>query len=270
MNSTLPVTEPVQLTPDTFLITNMAPVGPTELLPVNSLLIRGTEPVIVDTGAPIHRRLWLDQVFNLVDPEDVRWVFLSHDDGDHTGALHDVLDLCPNATLVANFFSTERLALERELPLHRMIWREPTEHFDAGDRRLRLILPPIFDGPATRGLLDESTGVMWAVDSFAALAPGPVHRIEEIPTGLYDETFHLLNSLISPWHAWLDPERYDRHVDSVEALRPGVVASAHGPILTGTAIHDAFDRVRGLAGQPIVPRPGQSALDEMLSTVLAM
>jgi hypothetical protein len=111
---------------------------------------------------------------------------------------------------------------------------------------------------------------MWAVDSFAALAPGPVHRIEAIPTGLYDDSFQLLNSLISPWHAWLDPERYDRHVDSVEALRPAVVATAHGPILTGTAIHDAFDRVRDLAGQPIVPRPGQSALDEMLATVLAM
>jgi glyoxylase-like metal-dependent hydrolase (beta-lactamase superfamily II) len=24
-------------------------------------------------------------VFSLVDPEDVRWIFLSHDDGDHIG-----------------------------------------------------------------------------------------------------------------------------------------------------------------------------------------
>lgn len=98
------MTAPVQLAPETFLITNMAPAGPGEWLPVNSMLIRGDEPVIVDTGAPIHRQLWLDQVFNLVQPEDVRWIFLSHDDGDHTGALHDVLELCPNATLVANFW----------------------------------------------------------------------------------------------------------------------------------------------------------------------
>ncbi|RYP81611.1 MBL fold metallo-hydrolase [Nocardioides guangzhouensis] len=151
----LPVTAPVTLAPDTFLITNMAPAGPGEYLPVDSVLIRGEEPVIVDTGAPIHRELWLDQVFDLVAPEDVRWVFLSHDDGDHTGALHEVLDLCPNATLVANFFSTERLALEKALPLHRMVWREDTEYVDTGDRRLRLVVPPIFDGPATRGVLDE-------------------------------------------------------------------------------------------------------------------
>lgn len=263
----LPETDPVLIAPETFLITNLAPTGPGQYLPVNSLLIRGAEPVIVDTGAPIHRELWLRTVFDLVDPEDVRWIFLSHDDGDHTGALHDVLDLCPNATLVANFFSTERLALERELPLHRMIWREPTEYFDAGDRRLRLVLPPIFDGPATRGLLDESTGVMWGVDSFAAMTTGG-HDVRDIPESMYDETFQLLNSLVSPWHAWLDPDKYDRHVDSVENLRPRVMTTAHGPILRGDDIHDAFDRVRGLAGQPIVPRPGQSALDEILATTI--
>ena len=269
MNTAVPRTDPVLLAQDTYLVTNMMPLGPGEFLPVNSMLIRGAEPVIVDTGAPVHRELWLEQVFGLVDPEDVRWVFLSHDDGDHTGALHDVLDLCPNATLVLNFFMTDRLGLEKELPLHRMIWREPTEWFDAGDRRLRLVLPPIFDGPTTRGLVDERTGVMWAVDSFAALAPDAhVHRVEEVPQGMYDETFHLINSLVSPWHQWLDPVRSDAHVDTVEALRPDVVATAHGPVLTGGAIHDAFDRVRGLAGQPIVPRPGQAVLDEMLATTL--
>ncbi len=265
---TIPKTDPVQLGPDTFLITNMAPVGPDTLLPVNSMLIRGEQPIIVDTGAPIHRQLWLDQVFNLVEPEDVRWIFLSHDDGDHTGALHDALELCPNATLVTNFFATDRLGLERQLPLERLIWREPTEHFDAGDRRIRLILPPIFDGPTTRGLLDESTGIMWAVDSFAALAPSVVHHVDDIPPQMYRETFHLVNSLVSPWHQWLDPDRYQRHVDGVESLRPHVVASAHGPILQGPSIHDAFDWVRAMAGQPIVPPPGQSLLDELLADVV--
>ncbi|WP_214111152.1 MBL fold metallo-hydrolase [Acrocarpospora catenulata] len=265
MTYPVPVTEPVELAPETFLVTNMVQLGPGQFLSVNSMLIRGEEPVIVDTGAPMHRELWLDQVFNLVDPKDVRWVFLSHDDGDHIGALHDVLDLCPNATLVANFFTTERLRLEQPLPLPRMIWREPGEYFDAGDRRLRLVLPPIFDGPTTRGLLDERTGVMWAVDSFAALVPEVVHHAQDVPSDLYNESFAMLNSLISPWHQWLDPIRYGHHIDSVEAHRPAVVATAHGPVLTGPAIHDAFDQVRDMAGQPVTDRPRQSVLEELLA-----
>ncbi len=85
----------------------------------------------------------------------------------------------------------------------------------------------------------------------------------------HDESFHMFNSLVSPWHQWLDPVAYNRHVDTVEALKPRVVASAHGPILRGGAIHDAFDRVRAMAGQPRVVPPGQPLLDELLSSVIA-
>jgi flavorubredoxin len=262
-----PVTSPVKVAPDTYLIPNLAPAGP-DFIPVNSLLILGEEPIVVDTGAPVHREHWLEQVYGLVDPEDIRWVFLSHEDGDHTGALDDVLEAAPQATLVMNFFSTERLALERPVHVERMIWREPGEFFEAGDRRLRLVLPPIFDGPATRGLYDEKTGVLWAVDSFAAATPGAVHRVEDLPKDLYEESFMAFSSLISPWHQFLDPDRYNRHVDTVEALNPVAVASAHGPILVGDAIHDAFDRVRTLAGAPKIPAPGQELLDEILASVV--
>lgn len=270
MNTTpVPDTAPVQVAPETFLIPNLAPAGEGTYLPVNSLLIRGREPIVVDTGAPIHRERWLEQVFGLVDPQDVRWVFLSHEDGDHTGGLDTVLDAAPQATLVMNFFSTERRALETPVPIERSIWREVGEAFRAGDRTLRLVLPPIFDGPATRGLYDEKTGVLWAVDTFAAATTGAVHHVEDLPPDVYEETFMLFNSLVSPWHQWLDPARYDAHVDTIEALAPRVVTSAHGPILTGGAIHDAFDRVRTLAGAPRIAPPGQELLDEILATVTA-
>jgi flavorubredoxin len=263
-----PITAPVKVAADTYLIPNLAAAGE-EFVPVNSLLILGEEPIVVDTGAPVHREHWLEQVYGLVDPDDIRWIFLSHEDGDHTGSLDQVLEAAPRATLVMNMFSTERLALERPVHIDRMIWRDHGEHFDAGDRRLHLVLPPIFDGPATRGLYDEKTRVLWAVDSFASLTPGAVHHPEDIPKALYDESFMFFNSLISPWHQFLDPVRYNRHVDSIEALKPRAVASAHGPILVGDAIHDAFDRVRTLAGEPRIAPPGQELLDEILANVIA-
>ena len=65
------------------------------------------------------------------------------------------------------------------------------------------------------------------------------------------------------------PCGYRRHVDDVEALGVLAVASAHGPIITGSAIHDAFEAVRSLAGKPIIPGPGQELLDELLAVGLA-
>ena len=266
----IPHTQPVPIARDTFLIPNLAEIAPDTYLYVNSLVIRGDEPVIVDTGAPVHRERWLEQVFSIVEPTDVRWVFLSHDDGDHTGGLHDALAMCPNATLVTNFFSDARLSIEHPLPIEREMWREPGDTFTAGDRRFRLFLPPIFDGPSTRGLIDESTGVMWAVDSFAAFTPSVAYHVDDIPAEMYRETFTTLNSLLSPWHQWLDPAKYGAHVDALEALAPTVVASAHGPVLSGPAIHDAFDHIRNIAGQPRVAPPGQPMLDEILAaTVMA-
>ena len=173
----MPVTRPEAIAADVFLIPNLAPGPDGLLLPVNSMVIRGREPVIVDTGAPVHREQWLEKVFAVVEPEDVRWIFLSHDDGDHTGALFDVLERCPRATLVTNFFAVERLQLEKPaLPLARMRWVEPGGSFDAGDRVLRLFRPPVFDGPTSRGLFDPKSGAMWIVDSFACFTPGSLDR----------------------------------------------------------------------------------------------
>ncbi len=270
MDTPVPATTPQLVAPETWLIPNLVPAGDGIFLPVNAMVIRGAEPVIVDTGAPVHRELWLEKVFSLVEPADVRWIFLSHDDGDHTGGLLDALALCPNATLVTNFFSVERLALEKPpLPLERMRWLEPGGSFDAGDRTLHLFKPPIFDGPTTRGLYDTKTAAMWVVDSFACFTTGAVHRVEDLPRELVEESMPAMNSLVSPWHQWLDPAAYRRHVDEVEGLGVLAVASAHGPILTGDAIHEAFDVVRALAGRPIIPGPGQELLDEMVAQVLA-
>ena len=263
----VPTTQPERIAPDTWLIPNLAPAGDGLFLPVNSMVIRGREPVIVDTGAPIHRALWVEKAFSVVEPEDVRWIFLSHDDGDHTGALLDVLERCPQATLVTNFFAFERLALEKPaLPLERMRWLEPGDRLDIGDRVLQLFRPPIFDGPTTRGLFDRRSGAMWIVDTFACLTPGPLDA-DVLPADVL-ASMSTWNSAVSPWHAWLDRGIYRKHVDAVEQLGATTVASAHGPVLRGGALDDAFDRVRGLAGAPIIPTPGQELLDTLVATTL--
>ena len=263
-------TTPHPVAPETWLIPKLFPADDGLFIPVSSIVIRGAVPVIVDTSAPLYREHWREQVFSIVDPEDVRWIFLSHHDGDHTGGLLDALEMCPQAILVANFFMVERLALEKPpLPLERMRWIDPGGSFDAGDRTLHLFKPPVFDGPTTRGLYDSRTSAMWIVDSFPSLTPGPLNDVRELPGDLVEESMRAMSSMVSPWHQWLDPTAYRHHVNGVESLGAAAVASAHGPIITGGAIHEAFDRVRRLAGEPIIPPPGQELLDTLITQGLA-
>ena len=101
--------EPYLVAADTHVIPQLVPAPPIGLVYINSLVITGKEPVLVDTGAPSNREQWLADAWNIVDPADVRWVFLTHDDHDHAGNLRQVMDACPNATLVTTWFSMARL-----------------------------------------------------------------------------------------------------------------------------------------------------------------
>jgi hypothetical protein len=141
---------------------------------LNSLVIQAAEPVIVDTGTVRNRRAWLEDVFGLVDPADVRWVFLSHDDADHTGNLAEVMAACPKAQLVCSWAITERFANAFAFPLERCRWLNDGDTFEAGDRTLMALRPPLYDSPATRGLLDQRTRVYWAADS--SPPPSPAAR----------------------------------------------------------------------------------------------
>ena len=192
-------TAPHEVAPDTFLIPTLAPDPATgAFIGAHSLVIRGTEPVIVDTGCALVTDHWADQVFSVVEPEDVRWIYVSHDDHDHVGNVEHTLERCPNATLVANFVLVSRLAGDVDLPFDRMRWLDVGESFDAGDRSLTVVRPPLFDSPSSRGFVDSATGVFWAVDSFGALFPGETYEAADVPDELYTESFRALNSWNTP------------------------------------------------------------------------
>jgi flavorubredoxin len=259
--------EPERIAPDTYVIRQLFGEGiaPTAVY-VNSMVIAGAEPVIVDTGPAVARGDWMADVFSIVDPEDVRWVFLSHDDHDHVGNLPEVLDLCPNATLVTTMFTVERLAAEYLLPLHRARLVNDGDRFTAGDRELLAVVPPTFDSPTTRGLLDTRTGVYWGVDSFGTPVPSEITDVAEIPRRAYEAGFLQMNRLLSPWHQWLDAGRYGIHIDRVRGLGASVVASAHGPALRGDQIATALDLLGRLPHLPAAPVPGQEVLEAIVAS----
>ncbi len=262
-------TDAQPVTDDTWLIPTIAASPTGEIVAVHSLVIRGAEPVIVDTGVLLARDSWIEQAFSVVEPSDVRWIFLSHDDHDHVGNLEVVLDQCPQATLVCNFPIVLRLMGDMDLPAERMRWLDPGDALDIGDRVLTVVRPPMFDSPATRAVHDSATNMLWAVDSFGSLLPGVVYEATDVPAEMFDGSFAALNSWNTPWLEWVDPDRFAAHVRTTASLPIDVVASAHGPLLRGDRIADAFARTLDLAGQPPVPMPGQEMLDQLLATMLA-
>jgi flavorubredoxin len=256
--------------PDTHVVRQLfgegvAPVA----VYVNSVVITGSEPVLVDVGPAITRDLWFEHAFSAVDPADVRWIFLSHDDGDHTGNLPEVLEVCPDATVVTTQFMGDRLADRIVLPMDRVRWVNDGEHFQAGDRRLVAMAPPTFDNPTTRGLFDASTGVYWASDSFSAPVPGEMATAAELDPDFFREGFLQFQQMLAPWLQWTDPARYQARIDRVADLGARAVVSAHGPVVDGEQLALAFELFAAGPHQPALVPPGQAELEAELEAMLA-
>jgi len=80
MNKSYQVTTDIEVLPAHF------PIPGAGLLPINAFLIKAKEPVLVDTGMGIETEKFMETLGTLIDPRDLRWVWLTHDDADHTAA----------------------------------------------------------------------------------------------------------------------------------------------------------------------------------------
>ena len=260
---------PVEIAPETWVIQATQGEGTApQAVHLNAMLIRGREPVVVDTGAPAHRAQYLEDLFSLVEPNDVRWVFISHDDVDHYGNVHEVMRACPNATLVSTWFLGERLTCDRfEIPPTRWRWVGDGETFDAGDRTLVAVRPPLYDSPTTRGLFDPTTGVYWASDCYAS----PVARGEAFVEALDPEAWHqgfvAFQTWNSPWVSLVDGDRFAADCRRIEDLRPTAIASGHSPTIERSHVERAFEMLRSLPTVAAPPQPGQPVLDQIVAAL---
>jgi flavorubredoxin len=235
---------------------------------LNSLVIRAKEPVVVDTGMPANREQYLADVFGLVDPEDIRWVFISHDDIDHTGNLDALLEAAPNATVVTTWFMIERMGETMPVPPTRWRWVRDGESFDVGDRVLHAVRPPVFDSPTTRGLFDPTTGFYWASDSFATPMLAPTNTVEGYDPGFWAQGIATFAQYVSPWLALTDDAKYQATVDRVQALGVTGIAGCHTPFIDAAHVPAAFDFMRAAPKVTVDPEPGQPLLDEIVNSLL--
>ncbi len=258
---------PTKIAKDTYVINQVQEaLGQPLFVQINSMVILGKEPIIVDTGTPANRKQWLSDVFSLVEPTDVRWVFLSHDDVDHTGNLDQVMMACPNAKLVCNWAMVERHTNCFNFPIAQCRWVMHDESFSIGDRTLHALRPPVYDSPTTRGLFDPTTGVYWSVDSFATPLTDPEIAVGDLDPEFWQFGMTLFSfGAVSPWLAVADHDKFARTVDAVGNLDITTIAGCHTPVLEGDLIQRALSHTRSLPTIQAPPLPDQSILDQIIA-----
>jgi len=233
---------PLEIAPDTFVIraVHSAPNMSTNL---NSMLILAKEPVVVDTGMVINREQWFEDLFSLVHPDEVRWIYVTHDDCDHTGNLVEALERCPRAMVVTNRAASWRTSAAFGIPEERIRTVANGETFSLGDRSFLAFRPPVFDSPYTLGLFDPRTRVYYASDAFCTpMPPSPVDRVDEISALMWAEgmaKYHQFS--LCPWISIVDQDKFGVEVNKLAALGIKVIVGAHTPVISGNSVNEAYN-----------------------------
>ncbi len=238
-------------------------------LPVNAFLLHAREPVVIDTGLGLPDRDFVQALRTVIDPADVRWIWLTHPDRDHTGGLFQLLDAAPQARLITTFIGAGIMSTELPLPLHRLYLLNPGEKLDVGDRTLHAFRPPLFDNPATVGFYDDRSRTSFSSDCFGApLATAEFAAagdVGEIPADALLGAQLLWATIDSPWVHSVDPVRYLQTVRTMQAVDADDILSTHLPpaIKTGARLFDMLALAPG--ADPFVG-PDQQALQAMLAS----
>jgi len=236
-------------------------------LPVNAFVIHSAQPVVVDTGLGLRDRDFVASLAEVLDPADVRWIWITHPDRDHTGGVFALLEAAPQARVVTTFGGAGIMSTERPFPMDRIYLLNPGQSLDVGDRRLTGFRPPLFDSPATVGVLDTGTGVSLSSDCFGAPLPtvalATAHDAAAVSPNDLRAAQLLWATVDSPWVHYVDPVRF---ADSFEPLRefdPTLILSTHLPPITGNPAHLFDELLDAPQADPFVG-PDQVALEAML------
>ncbi len=260
---TITASDPVRVAPETFVFPSYVPLPGLGILPVNAFLIRARQPILIDTGLMATRADFVARLEGLVEPEELRWVYLTHADPDHVGAIDDVLAAAPNARVVTTYLGMGKMGLHRPLPQDRAYFLNPGQELDLGDRKLRAARPPVYDAPETTALFDPKTRAFFAADCFGTLMHAPAETAADLEPEDLREGMVTWASVDAPWLEHIDPGAFDAAIASVTSLGPQHVLSAHLPPAENLAdrLAECLRSARGV--EPFVG-PDQAAFEAML------
>lgn len=262
MNKTT-MLESIQCTPDITSLRSYIPIPGYGVLPVNAFVIKAREPVLVDTGMAAVRSEFMHELRAIINPEELRWIWITHTDMDHLGNLEAVLAEAPHARVITTYIGMAKMGLQG-LPLDRVFLLNPGQTLDVGERKLLAVKPPTYDAPETTGLFDAQSGTLISADSFGALLEEPADFATDIAPKALREGGHTWASIDAPWLGMIDVDKFGAILTAIEQLNAKTILSSHLPPafnMSKILLNNLADAYRA----PTFVGPDQQTLEKLMA-----
>lgn len=258
-----------QGSPDVHVLPANLSIPGEGVLPINAFVLAAEEPVLIDTGIAMDGDDFVAAVSSIIDLEGLKWVWLTHDDADHTGNIQRILDAAPHAKLVTHGFSALRMATWWPVPMERVHAIRVGDEIHVGDRTLTAVAPPLFDNPMSIGLLDRSTGALFSVDAFGAILPEATQSMGDVPPEAMAGGMVGWATADSPWAHITDHAKFGQVLERVRRLQPTRIFSSHAPAADGTSMDEYIELLETVPdAEPFMP-PDSEQFAQMIAAMAA-
>jgi len=247
------------------VLTSAFPIPGLGRVPVNAFVLEGTEPMLVDSGTGVESDEFMRVLSNVIDPRDLRWIWLTHTDFDHTGSLARLLAENPRIRLVTTFLGVGIMSLASPLPLDRVLFVNPGETVTLGNRTLTALRPPTFDNPCTTGFYEHASRALFSSDCFGALLQEVPQTAEELSAEELSEGQVFWATVDSPWLHKVDRDALAAELDEVRKVQPAMILSSHLPPATGRLMDPMLASIAAVRDAGRFVGPNQAALEQMLA-----
>jgi glyoxylase-like metal-dependent hydrolase (beta-lactamase superfamily II) len=251
--------------PDVTTFTGFFPIGPLGILPANSHFIHARDPILVDTNGVAFEEQYLEALQQVIDPVDLKWIYVSHTDLDHVGNLDRVMALAPNAKVVVPTLGAAKFGLRESFDMSRLVPMDHGQRLDLGDRELVLLKPPTYDAPETTGFFDTRTRVLFSVDSFGALLDAPYEETDAIPDAMLRDGMTTWAGIDAPWLGMVDKTRLGGLLSDIQRLDPVAIISGHLPATSGKTIGKVLGNMLGSLSADRFAHPDRETIEGLFA-----
>ena len=136
---------------------------------VNSFLVRDEKTALIDAGAPATAQGIISNIKTLIDPREIDYIVLTHNDLDHAGGLKDILSVAPQAQVVASELEGRMIGMWGLTVQPKIV--KDGERLTLGKHTLRFVATPYVETPGAMVAFEEKEGILFSADLLGAAIP---------------------------------------------------------------------------------------------------
>jgi len=202
----------------------------------NAYLIRGDEKTALIETVDITKEE--DLVRNLIalGVDRIDYIVANHAEQDHTGSLPMMLELFPNATVLASEKCKELLTLLLQVPAERIQAVKDGEQVALGGKTLQFFMTPWVHWPDTMVTYLPEEKILFSCDYLGShLATSDLFATDEVT--VYETAKRYYAEIMMPFRS-----SARSHLARVRSLQVDFIAPSHGPVYNRPAfILDAYE-----------------------------